>query len=392
MKLLSFYFPLLFALLFLSGCGTKSNEVTINGRLSGVEDGAILSLLPPSDEGASMPFVSDTIRNGRFHFSFTDSVAGAKAVRLVASGEGYVAAILTLWVEPGAEIEITGNDKLLQTWDIKSKVKEQQEQNKYTARNKEFIIQTQEIMREVYPLFDMMRNSPEQAGELRKRIDPLYKRTDSLRTIIRNNEIEMMKENPTISLFWIDLLYAHSRNLRYDDSYPHKEELLALYSLLPEEEKKSEKGESITLNLFPPKIVKEGDEMADTDLYDLEGNLHHLADYKGKYILLDFWSAGCGPCIMSMPEMAEIAESYKDKLTVVSISSDNKEIWEMVSKEKNITWVNLNDFKGNNGLEMNYGVKSIPNYVLISPEGKVLSIWMGYARNSLKNKMKELIK
>ena len=49
---------------------------------------------------------------------------------------------------------------------------------------------------------------------------------------------------------------------------------------------------------LPSVTVKEGDEMADTDLYDLQGNIHHLADYKGKYLLVDFWSRGCGPCMM----------------------------------------------------------------------------------------------
>ena len=73
--------------------------------------------------------------------------------------------------------------------------------------------------------------------------------------------------------------------------------------------------------------------MADTDLYDLEGNLHHLTELKGKYILLDFWSSGCGPCIMSIPEMGEVQEKYKDRLAIVSLSSDTEKIWKAASKK-----------------------------------------------------------
>ena len=71
----------------------------------------------------------------------------------------------------------------------------------------------------------------------------------------------------------------------------------------PDNEKNSQAGKEITVCLYPPVTVKEGDEMADTDLYDLQGNIHHLADYKGKYLLVDFWSRGCGPCMMALPEM-----------------------------------------------------------------------------------------
>lgn len=60
--------------------------------------------------------------------------------------------------------------------------------------------------------------------------------------------------------------------------------------------------------------MKEGDKMADTELFDLDGKIHHLTDFNGKYILLDFWSSGCGPCIMALPEMKEIQEQYKSVL------------------------------------------------------------------------------
>ena len=108
--------------------------------------------------------------------------------------------------------------------------------------------------------------------------------------------------------------------------------------------------------------------MADADLFDLDGKVHHLAEYKGKYMLLDFWSRGCGPCRMALPEMKEIADMYKDRLTVISLSSDDEKNWREVSKEENLTWENLNDMQGTNGLYAKYGISGIPHYVFISPE------------------------
>ncbi|WP_280767004.1 hypothetical protein [Parabacteroides sp. PFB2-10] len=51
----------------------------------------------------------------------------------------------------------------------------------------------------------------------------------------------------------------------------------------------------------------------------------------------------------------------------------------------------LNDFKGDNGIKLHYGVKGIPNYFIISPEGKIIETWMGYGEGVLKKKMQEFI-
>ena len=69
---------------------------------------------------------------------------------------------------------------------------------------------------------------------------------------------------------------------------------------------------------------RSGDDMADADLYDVNGKIHHLSDFKGKYILIDFWSQGCAPCLQSLPELKEITEHYKERLTVVSLSEDTE--------------------------------------------------------------------
>ena len=53
-----------------------------------------------------------------------------------------------------------------------------------------------------------------------------------------------------------------------------------------------------------------------------------------------------------------------------------------------MTWNNWNDLEENNGLYARYGVRGIPHFVLISPEGKVVDSWSGYAKGWLKLKIK----
>ena len=146
------------------------------------------------------------------------------------------------------------------------------------------------------------------------------------------------------------------------------------------------------LNL-PEQVVNEGDTMVDGDLYDLEGNLHRLSEFKGKYILLDFWDRGCGPCYASIPEMTEVSQQYKDQMAVVGICLGTEENMKVSIKEYEITGIQWRQAaSGMSGLAAVYQVNTIPRYVLISPEGKVLKMWTGYSEGSLKEKMKELIR
>ena len=55
-------------------------------------------------------------------------------------------------------------------------------------------------------------------------------------------------------------------------------------------------------------------------------------------------------------------------------------------------WVNIRDPKGMGGLAADYGVNAIPNYVMISQEGKVVDKWAGFGSGFLKRKVSENIK
>ena len=81
--------------------------------------------------------------------------------------------------------------------------------------------------------------------------------------------------------------------------------------------------------VYPPKLLQLGDEAVDAELFDMQGNKHHLfeAFAEGRYVLLDFWGIGCGPCRMSEPEMREAYEQIKDKLEIVGINEDDITTW-----------------------------------------------------------------
>lgn len=89
--------------------------------------------------------------------------------------------------------------------------------------------------------------------------------------------------------------------------------------------------------------------------------------------------------------MKEIQEQYKERLTIVSLSSDTQSRWKAASAQHEMTWQNLSDLKQTAGLYAKYDVRGIPNYVLISPEGKIIKMWSGYGKGSLKLKMRRYL-
>lgn len=388
------YFSLILLLsisFILYGFKVAGDEIIITGHLEGVEDGTIITL--SRDEGTSIVKIqTDTVVSGTFRFVL-DSVDQTTLMSIMSKDEGFPPTWLDVWVAPGEIIKIKGTDKLIQTWDVESDIPEQRELNIYNDHTRDVRRVKQICMRDAYSYFRLIDQIPEKKGEYEVKIDSLYAIVDSLEKIMIKKEIDLLDQNKTYSVIWLDILFSNAYALRDGDLPQEQVDIMkSLYNSIPDRLRQDEKVQSIRLSLFPPVKVKVGDDMADSDMWDMEGNLCHLADYKGKYILLNFWSQGCGPCLMAMPEMKEISEMYKDRLTLVSISSDSKKAWKEISKEKGISWINLNDFKERDGIWMNYGVIATPYYVIISPEGKILNSWPGYNKGSLKSIVKESIK
>jgi thiol-disulfide isomerase/thioredoxin len=73
-------------------------------------------------------------------------------------------------------------------------------------------------------------------------------------------------------------------------------------------------------NNTPPKLPT-----ADFDLFDLEGNSVHLSDYRGKTVLLNFWTTWCTACAMEMPDLVELNKRYQEDLVILGISLDGSD-------------------------------------------------------------------
>lgn len=369
-------------------CSAQSldGRFLIEGKLKNVPDGIVIKLF--KNEGRLLELLQkDTVMDGRF--SICDTIGGTapQKLLLIAGAKGFPNMFLDIWAQPGKRCTITGEDCLLPLWHVDSEVAEQRIANDFMALCVPERKRMLQWMAQESDLFYAAGKGMPDAGKVDSLCD-LYEREFDL---IGVAELNYMQHIP-VTAVWLDKLAFYHSYLQGRPAFGQRDLIRSLYGRMSESDKQTASGQVITGYMNLPETVGVGDDMADGDLYDMDGNVRHLSEFRGKYIMLDFWSQGCGPCIWSLPEVEKIAERYQDKMEVVSICQDYEEAWKKYVSKKQMKGNQWNELrKGNTGLAAAYGLNGIPHYVMISPSGKVMCIWSGYSEGGLISKVEALI-
>lgn len=197
--------------------------------------------------------------------------------------------------------------------------------------------------------------------------------------------IKEIKANPK----QVESLRLIQRVGGYDPDY---KEMEALFKTLDKKVKKTIEGKVFQRYLKNLANVAVGKKAPGITQFDLQGNPYGLQDLKGKYVLVNFWASWCPPCRAENPNLVDTYAEFKDKnFEILGVSFDkDMDAWKKAIDDDKLTWKHISDLQHwNNGASIPYGVKAIPQNVLVDPSGIII------ARNlhgeELKKKLREIL-
>lgn len=188
--------------------------------------------------------------------------------------------------------------------------------------------------------------------------------------------------------------FVSYRLLRYDyGKKPSPEEAGALFRLLSDRVRSSAPGKEFGDRIASWERTKPGSPAPDFTLTDTLNRPVSLSDFKGKYVLLNFWATFCGPCVAEKRFLKKTYAAYKDKnfelldVSVVDKSGKygDRNKWIRMVRNFGLPWVNV---YGDAAIDL-YGIEAYPQNFLIDPAGRIIAHDVHY--DALDKKLEELL-
>lgn len=353
-------------------------RLVVIGEVKNIEEGTVFNLEETSGTGSTRRFHKDNpedngkVINGRFVLSYKSRNPTSRHFALYSESPGFHSWVkLDFWAEQGDTVHVKGNGKILGNWEVQTGTPEQKEWDIIRKATAKECAAYQQAWLD-YEAYRQYRRDTEMSEAEWDRTKVILTQKDSLKNknqvLWFKSQLIAMKELP-VTDFWMDQLntiiyFASNRREMLEKL------IKELYLKHSDKIDRKPDGKAVREWVYPYPKAELGKPCVDSDLFDINGKKHRLADFRGKYVLLDFWANYCGACIAAFPYIGKLQQQYADKLTIISISVDKISTWKNSPYQKEITWHNLNDGGGHwGGIAGSYDIKAMPTYILISPDG-----------------------
>ena len=211
-----------------------------------------------------------------------------------------------------------------------------------------------------------------------------------MREAAKAERIETLKaidENPKAYISLMLLKEQARGTISYDDMMPR-------FQKLSKQLKSSPEGKALEEKIMVFKNLRSGLTANDFESLSPEGKTLKLSEIypKAKYTLVDFWASWCMPCRAENPNVVKAFEKYGNKgLTILSVSLDTKaDLWKTAIEKDGMPWIHASRLKGfDEPAAVLYGIKMIPQNVLIDSKGKIVA--SNLRGSALEDKLKQLL-
>ncbi|MGA0558837.1 redoxin domain-containing protein [Larkinella sp. VNQ87] len=201
--------------------------------------------------------------------------------------------------------------------------------------------------------------------------EAIEKQKDALFDAQNAIKAQFVKDHPTsmLSLYILD---------QYTDLNHDFPTLEPLFNNLSNAIKTSKPGKEYAKKLSLIQATSVGALAPDFTQADTSGKAVSLSNFRGRYVLVDFWASWCGPCRTENPNLVKNFHQYQDKnFTVLGISLDGHEgkaAWMKAIHKDRLAWTHVSDLKGwDNEVAKQYAIRLIPQNFLIGPDGRILA-------------------
>ncbi len=108
-----------------------------------------------------------------------------------------------------------------------------------------------------------------------------------------------------------------------------------------------------------------------------DGKMVSISQFRGKWVILDFWGSWCGWCIKGFPALKEAYKKYDGKLEIIGIDcGDSEDAWKNAIKKFQLPWVHVYNSE-QAGVDKMYGIQGFPTKMIVDPQGKIVDITTG---------------
>lgn len=341
----------------------QSGPYTIQGKLDAMQAPA-KAYLRYSVNGA-VKMDSTKIRNGSFEFKGTveSPVKGTLLVDKLGQGFSNRRPIpaISLYLEPGT-INVASPDSLKNA---------EVSGTQLNIENQKLEVALKPSQEKMDQLMKEYRSAtPEQRSkkEFEESIDKRYEAIEAEQKTVYAQFIKSMPQ----SLVSLDALK------QFGGYTPEYNDVKPIFDGLGDVVKTSKAGQEYAATLNRIKATSIGELAPDFMQADTSGKAVALHDFKGKYVLVDFWASWCGPCRAENPNVVKNYNEYKGKnFTVLGVSLDRpnaKDAWMRAIHKDNLTWTHVSDLKfWDNEVAKQYNIRAIPQNFLIGPDGKIVA-------------------